>query len=338
MDQQSEPSELVVAWRALSGTERKEGWTSIQLMSIAPCQVRAGRHFPGNEEALLVGFRSLQVPAPDQLPLGRGFSVTRIDPPPDTDNRAWICLARQQSGSIDMFEMMANDVLAALELRPAASEKEALSLFISRVRAWQNFMQRDSAVLDAAAEIGLIGELVVLNKMLKVGLPATNAIESWQGPLDGLHDFALASGALEVKTTISTADFIVNVDCLEQLDPSLVSPLYLAAVRLVLSPTGFSLPEQIRDARALMSSDTYSLEALNVRLIRAGYVDAVAARYTRRFHWAATTVLAVQASFPSLTRGNVPAEIREARYKLDISCLNAIEISFDAALKSLGVM
>ena len=44
---------LLAAWRALADTTSQSGWRFIPIATHACCQLRAGRHFPGNEEALL---------------------------------------------------------------------------------------------------------------------------------------------------------------------------------------------------------------------------------------------------------------------------------------------
>jgi hypothetical protein len=59
---------------ARSGTRKTPAGLSIRraqpLALTGPRRLRAGRHFPGNEEALLVGFTSVHVPPAAQLPQG----------------------------------------------------------------------------------------------------------------------------------------------------------------------------------------------------------------------------------------------------------------------------
>ena len=78
-----------------------------------------------------------------------------------------------------------------------------------------------TAYLSQEAEVGLFGEMVVLKALLEAGVPVEVVLNAWQGPLDGLHDFLIGSGAIEVKTTLSTNGFPATVNSLEQLDESL---------------------------------------------------------------------------------------------------------------------
>ena len=96
----SEEEELVAAWRALSGNPAAEGWRTIPIASPSPCQLLAGRHFPGNQEALLVGFALSKLPSAEQFPQGHGFLVTSADLGGDESGRVWIALCRQSAGRL----------------------------------------------------------------------------------------------------------------------------------------------------------------------------------------------------------------------------------------------
>ena len=73
----SDEDELIAAWRALEGADPAPGWRTIQIAGGNPSPLLAGRRFPENEEALLVGFAAARPPAPHVLPQGRGFASTR---------------------------------------------------------------------------------------------------------------------------------------------------------------------------------------------------------------------------------------------------------------------
>src|SRR5688572_29231179 len=80
----SEGEELVAAWRALAGDQAAEGWRTIPIVPVGPCRLLAGRHFPGNEEALLWDSRMSESLRLASYPRGGGslcpmrISVTRV--------------------------------------------------------------------------------------------------------------------------------------------------------------------------------------------------------------------------------------------------------------------
>ncbi len=77
---------------------------------------------------------------------------------------------------------------------------------------------------------------------------------------------------------------------------------------------------------------------LNIKLIHAGYLDAVSAHYRRTFTHVSTKVLRVEEGFPRLTRASVPAQVITARYELELDGIDAGPVAVRAALDQLGVM
>src|SRR5437870_233713 len=216
MAQPNERSELIAAWRALAAsTESAEGWRTIPLALSGPCRLRAGRRFPENEEALLVGFTGVRVPQAEHLPRGHGFLISKVDL--GIEAKVWLALSRRVAGSLDLFTMMAFDIIGTLEAFSNASEEKVLQVFLARIRAWQDFMRRGTdTVLAPEAEIGLIGELVFLRSIMEVITQSATVIDSWLGPLNGIQDFVLGTGAVEVKTTIAASGFPATIECLDQ--------------------------------------------------------------------------------------------------------------------------
>jgi hypothetical protein len=335
----SKREELDAAWRALAGYQSAEGWCTIPVATGGPCHLLAGRHFPGNEEALLVGFASIRIPSAEQLPQGSGFFVSRADIGGDGAGYIWIALYRQSTGNPEFFGMMADDVVITLERQRVTDDDRLFHVFISRIRAWQEFMRRgDDGFLSPEAEVGLFGELSFMQELIYAGLPAAVAIDAWQGPLDGSQDFSLGIGAIEVKSTVSLQGFPAKIGTLDQLDDSLIRPLFLAAVRLAINPSGKTLPTIIRETRNHLTTEPAALADLDTRLLHAGYLDAAVARHTRCFLRTGLRLLPITDNFPRLTRANVAIEIRKARYELDLDLIPSGDVALIDALKQLGVI
>lgn len=330
---------LRAAWRALAGGREGEGWQTIPVSIGAPCTLFAGRRLPGGEEAVLIGFRNIRSLPDSHLPHGHGFEVMRLHADPTGGDRLIVALARKMSGSLELFTMMSEDLVSLLDDCATADEGETLRRFLARIRAWQDFMDRHrEGVLSAEAEQGLFGELFVLDRMIEAGVPIRQLIEGWQGPLDGLQDFMFGAGGVEVKTALSTSGFPATVSSLDQLDESRRQPLFVAAVRLATHSSGRTLPEMAEVITAKLHESHASREMFEVRLMRAGFLPGTSRHYTRRFLHASSVVLAVQGSFPRLTRANVPAAIRNARYEIDLDLAAAEDIGLQRALEFLGVV
>jgi len=99
-----------------------------------------------------------------------------------------------------------------------------------------------------------------------------------------------------------------------------------------------SLPVMIDDTRTFLSEDPTAQHMLNIKLIHAGYLDAVSEQYRRTFAHVSTRVLRVEEGFPRLTKGRVPPQVTSARYDLELDQIDADPVGIRTALKQLGVM
>lgn len=325
-----------LAWRSLRDSDDASGWRSISIATLGPCALRAGLSFPEKNEALLVSFSASAVPAAEKLPDGQGFTVSRAEH--DADGVTWLALTRSAHGSVELFAAMVADVAHAIDAESGADEKRLLRVFLGRIRAWQEFMRKGAQSLSAESEIGLVGELTLLRVIIDAGVPLAAAIESWVGPLDGVRDFELGTGALEVKATLSATGFPAKIGSLEQLDDSARQPLFVAGVRLRQGETGQSLPDLVAEMRDVAEGEAEAVRLLSERLIAAGYFDAHADRYIRRFTLVDTRVVEVKDGFPRLTLGSVPLGVTKATYEIDLDKAAGPSIAAADALKKLGAI
>lgn len=328
--------EFVLAWKSLDGKSMEEGWRSIPVARAGSCHLMAARRFPGNGESLLVHFPMVKIPIAEKLPEGRGFTIERVDP--HSDGKTWLALTRNTSGSIELFIVMVGDVVGVLDAEVTSDEERLLTIFLGRVRAWQEFMRKGVQGLGPEAEIGLIGELSFLASMVEAGIPASLAVESWVGPLDGVQDFEIGTGAVEVKATVSATGFLAKIGSLEQLDNSIRQPLFLAGVRLSQTTSGQNLPEFVGNVRQVLGGDMEAERVFGDRLLVAGYFDVHFDRYPRRFSISGMRVIEVGEGFPRMTHGTVPVGIRRAIYEIDFERVQGENLGLEVVFKKLGVI
>jgi hypothetical protein len=285
---------------------------------------------------LLAGFSSAILPVAEKLPEGLGFSVSRADP--YTDGKTWIALTRKPLGSPGIFAQMVADVVGAMDAISAQSDEKILRALLSRLRAWQEFMRKGQQPMSPEAEIGLVGELSMLGSMIGAGVPATTVVDGWVGPLDGVQDFELGTGAVEVKSTLSSAGFSAKIGSLEQLDDSVRQPLFIAGARFSQRDSGVPLPKFVNALRQAIAADAEALRVFGDRLLAAGFQDDHADRYVRRFALESTRILEVGDEFPRLIPGAVPEGVRRAVYEIDLDRVAGMEVSLTDALKKLGAL
>lgn len=335
MAPQSETAQLETAWRALDGTASGQGWKVIDLADAGGCSILAGRRGPGNEESLLVGIPDINLNRDSPLPRGRGFSVMHTEHQIDTRALTWIAVVRLPEGQLPLFTLMSTDLVGLLRKIGSQSGSSVYVQLISRIKAWQRFMSAErSAYLSHEEEVGLVGELVVLKNIMCHGMQKVEAIEAWEGPEGGMHDFKIGAGVIETKTTLAPTGFIAQIGSLEQLDNNYVHPLYVAAVRLSLSDAGSSLPDIVDELLTLLAES--GAEGLfESKLGSAGYLSVARNHYTRKFALKELAFRLVHDGTQCLTRSNVPAQIIEARYKIDLDCFPVVSSRFSDISDSL---
>ena len=330
--------EISAAWRALSGHSEVEGWRSIHVNSTGPCTLMAARHFPGNEEALLVGFTKAKIPSADKLPSGYGFSVTRINLHENTDNTSWLAVSRHESGNLELFAAMISDVVNSIVAVSDRDEDLVLKAILWRIRAWQEFMRKGAQPLGLEAEIGLIGELLFLSILMKEGFPPHLAVEAWEGPLHGIQDFIIGTGAVEVKATLSTSGFPAKIGSLEQLDDSIRQPLFVAGVRLSQTATGLNLPDFVEAVLKNLRADNAAENLFTNKIITAGYIDAHSDFYPRRFSLIDKRFVEVVDGFPRIIPGTAPHGVRKASYEIDLDRAAGRSLETVEILNKLGAL
>ena len=336
MAHQNDAADIGAAWAALrEQTGRGQGWRTIPLADRNTWQLTAGVRHPGGEEAILSGFAAASSIADGDLPRGGGFLVERVRKLEGPRTAAVIALTREPAASLELFTAMVENVSDLLQRHGNSAPARLLQLFISRIRAWQSFMSRpNSARMSDESEMGLLGELVVLEALLGIGVSEPDALGCWQGPFDGLHDIAFEGGAIEVKTTLASSGFPVRISSLEQLDEAIVPLLFLAGVRATLSASGETLPERIARIRKRLASNLRS--GFDMRLLHAGYDPALADEHVRRFVCAELRLLEIGDDVPRLSRSALPPAIRAAAYDLDLDLIDAARPDLASALSQLG--
>lgn len=328
--------EFLMAWRALSGVAEGEGLRSIPVTPAGPCVLMAGRRFPGNEEVLLAGFSSAKVSANEKLPEGFGFEISRADP--RRDGQTWLALTRRRSGSTELFAGMVGDVAGAMDAVRDQGEERILRTFLSRVRSWQEFMRKGGQALSPEAELGLVGELSFLGTLLKSGVPAQLAVEAWVGALDGVQDFELGTGAVEVKATLSSQGFPAKIGSIGQLDDSLRKPLFVTGIRLAQREPGMNLPEFAASIHEALDGDHEAVRMFGDRLLAAGYHEAHIQHYSRRFVLEEMRIIEVKDGFPRIILGNIPEGILRASYEINLDRVPGPGIEVSETLERLGAL
>jgi hypothetical protein len=130
---------------------------------------------------------------------------------------------------------------------------------------------------------------------------------------------------------------------LNQLDPTQFTSLYLATVLVSESPSGRSLPEQVRRVEELLGNDSEMLEEFWSKLGLVGYRRTSEADYgTYRFFFDATNFYLIGEEFPKITRDSfiesLDHRILDVQYTLELSGLYPSDVNADEVKEHLDQM
>lgn len=234
-------------------------------------------------------------------------------------------LTLEDSTRADLFTTVCADVVAAAA---GVAAEESLSQFLARLDAWRRFLRDRRAGLTRNETVGLLGELLVLERLLTA---SALDLTCWVAPDDGLHDFLLHGHALEIKTTLGSANS-VRISTLDQLDTAGLRQLDLIHVRLVESPDGRNLGQVIAAIEQLLPDDRSRRALANALLRRELMPDDQQARSEPCVGDPRFSAFAVTGEFPRLTRSTVPVAIPSAEYTLELRAIGIHATDFDGVM------
>ena len=178
-------------------------------------------------------------------------------------------------------------------------------------------LAKEKLLLSIEKQIGLLGELLVLERMILSEGPL--ATEAWVGPQGEPHDFKVGNLEFEVKTTSGTRR-IHRVSNLAQLMPSLGCSLFFLSV--VLGPggkdNGFSLATKIETIERLLKENAECLKRFVRNMEALGYESAYHAQYSRVFALRRPlAIIPVGDGFPVITLKTLNLAMGEIAHRID---------------------
>lgn len=309
---------LTEAWNELARTAPMSRQYRSKLISKdVSLEIRAGMRAIDNAPCLMLQTSF----TPNAL---FELSGMRLSSEPD-DTGPHLILSLEDRSRFDLFSTICADIVAAAAL---TDKREARDQFLARLDAWRQFLRDRRDGLSRPETIGLIGELMVLERLLATD---PRRLVSWQSPVDGLHDFLSNGHALEVKTGLGPSSTI-TISRLDQMDTAGLRRLDLLHVKLIESPDGRSLRDIIATVGDVLPDD-FSRRSFENALLRCGLLPGdEGARSAPKVQLRTIDAYIVSDGFPRLIRSTVPIAIAEATYTLEVRAISAFSTETLAVL------
>lgn len=193
--------------------------------------------------------------------------------------------------------------------------------------------------IDRSRVVGLVAELVVLNRLLDI---SPSAWRCWRGPAGDRHDFRARDVSLEVKASLGARTREVTINGIDQLEPPAGGSLHLAHLVLETVEGGLLTVASLGDRALLRADDPAGLRALLAAVDCTDVHDAAWNRFA--FRAEAERLYRVGPGLPriapsSFVGGMIPAGIVDATYRIDLGHASDAECpptEFDSLLQELS--
>ena len=201
----------------------------------------------------------------------------------------------------------------------AVTKENAIKFFVDRWDAWRlMFQNAKNEYLDDMEIMGLLGELLFIEKTMQPRYGMSRTISSWEGPLGGAKDFVIDETWYEIKASLSSTQ-TVKIASLEQLDSERLGRLVVIKVDKTNGENnnGINLNMQVDKVRNNIK-DIKILNDYIQKLTRVGYFcdDYYT---TKCFEYRGMKEYIVDENFPRIQRKNIDRKIVKVQYEISLS-------------------
>ena len=271
-----------------------------------------------------------------RLPKLKGVEVS-VAPQPESGS-ANLLFKLHESEHRDIFYQLCMNLIQSA--KTAKSEREIVALTIARAWRWHHLLRGGSdGRLSLEEQKGLIGELMVLERLLLPHMSPVDSVNSWTGPLDAPKDFELGNLCIESKARRGAATPFVTINSEFQLDNDSVDKLYLHVVELNRTPPSsneaFSVTDIARKVRSkIHDSDPGAIPAYEGLLSSSGFdwdEDYTEFVFLEGSH----SAYLVQGDFPKITQQSFQPGLTRVRYSLSLSACEQYEVTYKSVVNAI---
>lgn len=220
-----------------------------------------------------------------------------------------------------VFNPVCEEVIRAV----LVERREPWSAVATIIRAWQSAWRPTRQEMDKTAQVGLFGELLVLQNLM-IPCLGSSSVDHWSGPESERHDFTCDRLHLEVKTTRKSRHEH-EIARLDQLRVPDGCKLLLVSIQLEQSVGGAeTLASLIDNVINLIRSDGASTDTFMTKLVNLGWSEEMRdSGELLRFHVRDASVYVVDEEFPRLPDDfSPPSGVVSVRYTVDLANLPAL--------------
>lgn len=219
---------------------------------------------------------------------------------------------------INFLDVYLNLIVEIIDSISYENDEEKVKTVIEeKLNAWKKcFENEDFSGLTKEEELGLIGELLTINKLFDLKeYEIEEIISSWKGPENNLHDFKFADKIYECKTSLSNIIKITNID---QLDFETYKNLFLFKITLTKNSHQININNLILDLRNNLK-DKLIRQLFNNKINSYGYFDYQAKNYKDFYNLFSIHKYKIDENFITINKKDLKAGIQNINFEIDMS-------------------
>lgn len=238
-----------------------------------------------------------------------------------TDGKYAICFILINPSLRDTFVSLCWDIMAST--CSADNKKAGNEAAVRRFGVWMIMLAKGhEKYLSESSAKGLLGELLVLQRICEPLYGFSKAVNGWIGPLNADRDFEYEESWYESKAVTSSTESI-SISSFDQLDIDLVGKLVVCKLDKTGSedPNGVSLRKIIAELSDASEDDENAKNMFLVRLVLSGYKEDDP-RADDMFLFNGFECFTVCDDFPRIRNSMISPAIKNGEYRLEIAALH----------------
>lgn len=326
--------ELIDAWKILSNKDGElSGISSIPLDIFDEFRISIAIVYPEKQESLLFEFKEREL----------GFYLSDLELTglvfhkneslkSSAYNQVFV-LTKQEDQDLTVFNTICSDLLTFSRQNNKLSGEIYFNAIKNRLNVWIDFLRNgDGKYLSLRKQIGLIGELVLLDELKEHSPSEIVWMHSWKGPEKHSKDFVTKKIAFEIKAILND-EFGVQISNIDQLDTTNIDKLILSVFQFIEDPENGKTINHFVDSIISNITCDKTLHLFLTKLGLSGYYLNHQKHYGLKLSLIKDHSFFVGSDFPRLTKSNVATEITNVKYKLDLSSLSNFKVELTAQIK-----
>lgn len=237
------------------------------------------------------------------------------------DAEVYFCLTLKKNEEWGIFKLLTQVLISNLEKEYHASVNFIFSQLKATLKRCSNFFRKEVEHFGRVQAIGLLGELVFLQRYVIPLVGWENALSSWKGPTGAPQDFCVLDTTVEIKSTESASKQSIHISNAEQLATGF-SRGYLCVVGLSsgcdLSGDTLTLNSMVQKLKQDFECESGGAEIFLALLDMVGY-DASSSESEKNYKILGIDFYELREGFPRILPNMLPFGIYNIQYTIDLN-------------------